>query len=96
MHRINQMLIDKVQRYGAWMQRHRAKGRNWAGLISSRIGWFELLAVKGTLESSAALQFKSINSSVFSFLYGPTLTPIHDYWKNHSFDYTDQNDTLSS
>ena len=25
----------------------------------------------------------------FSLLYGPTLTSIHDYWKNHSFDYTD-------
>ena len=22
-------------------------------------------------------------------LYGPTLTAVHDYWKNHSFDYTD-------
>ena len=31
-------------------------------------------------------QFKSINSSALNFLYGPTLTPIHDYWKNHSFD----------
>ena len=31
-------------------------------------------------------QFKSINFSVLSFLYGPTLTPIQDYWKNHSFD----------
>ena len=41
-------------------------------------------------ESSPAWQFKSINSSALSFLYGPTLTPtltsIHDYWKNHSFD----------
>ena len=26
---------------------------------------------------------------MFSFLYGPTLTSIHDHWKNHSFDYTD-------
>ena len=33
--------------------------------------------------------FKSINSSVFSLLYGPTLTSIPDYWKNRSFDYTD-------
>ena len=24
-----------------------------------------------------------------SFLYGPTLTSVHDYWKNRSFDYTD-------
>ena len=31
---------------------------------------------------------------MLSLLYGPTLTLIHDYWKNHSFDYTDQNDTL--
>ena len=37
-------------------------------------------------ESSPTPQFKSINSSVLSFLYGPTLTSIHDYWKNHSFD----------
>ena len=40
-------------------------------------------------ESSAASRFKSINSLAPSLLYGPTLTSIHDYWKNHSFDYTD-------
>src|SRR5574341_1416016 len=32
-------------------------------------------------ESSPRTQFKSINSSVLSFLYSPTLTSIHDYWK---------------
>ena len=32
-------------------------------------------------------QFKNINSAALSFLYGLTLTFIHDYWKNHSFDY---------
>ena len=37
-------------------------------------------------ESSPTPQFKSINSSALSFLCGPTFTPIHDYWKNHSFD----------
>ena len=37
-------------------------------------------------ESSPTPQFKSINSLVLSFLYSPTLTSIHDYWKNHSFD----------
>ena len=31
-------------------------------------------------------QFKSISSLLFGFLYSPTLTSIHDYWKNHSFD----------
>ena len=40
-------------------------------------------------ESSPTPQFKSINSLVFSFLHSPTLTSIHDYWKNHSFDYMD-------
>ena len=38
-------------------------------------------------QSSPAPQFESINSLVLSFLYGPTLTFVHDYWKNHSFDY---------
>ena len=37
-------------------------------------------------ESSPTLQFKSINSSVLSFLYSSSLTSIHDYWKNHSLD----------
>ena len=40
-------------------------------------------------EFSPTPQFKTINSSAFSCLYGPTLTSIHDYGKNHSFDYTD-------
>ena len=58
----------------------------YSRLISFRIDWFDLLAVQGTLESSPTPQFKSTDSSVLSFLYGPTLTSIHDYWKNHSFD----------
>ena len=37
-------------------------------------------------ESSPTPQFKRINSSVLSFLHRPTLTSIHDYWKNHSLD----------
>ena len=37
-------------------------------------------------ESSPAPQFKSTNSSALSFLYGPILTSIHDYWKNNSID----------
>ena len=37
-------------------------------------------------ESSQTLHFKSINSPVLSFLYSPTLTSIHEYWKKHSFD----------
>ena len=41
---------------------------------------------RGSQESSPIPQFKSINSLMLSFLYGPTLTSIHAYWKNHSFD----------
>ena len=59
-------------------------------------GWFPLgwlvwspCCPRDSQESSPAPQFKSISSSVFSLLYGPTLTCIHDYWKNHSFDSMD-------
>ena len=41
---------------------------------------------RNSQESCPTPQFKSINSLVLSFLYSPTLTTIHDYWKNHSFD----------
>ena len=61
----------------------------YSRLISFRIDWFDLHAVQGTLESSPTPQFESINSLALSLLYGPTLTPVHDYRKNHSFDYMD-------
>ena len=60
-----------------------------SGLISFRMGWLDLLAVQGALKTSPKPQFKRINSLAFSFLYSPTLTSIHDYWKNHSLDWTD-------
>ena len=62
----------------------------YSGLISFRMDWLDLLVVQGTprdsQESSPTPQFKSINSLVLRFLYSPTLTSIHDYWKNCSFD----------
>ena len=58
-------------------------------LISFRIDWFDLPVVQGTQESSPVPQFESISSLALSLLYGPTLTSVHDYWKNHSFDYMD-------
>ena len=61
----------------------------YSGLISLRMDWLDLLAVQGTLKSLLQHQFKSISSSVLSFLYGPTLTSIHDYCKTHRFDWTD-------
>ena len=55
-----------------------------------RIDAFELVgspcSPRDSQESSQTPQLKSINSLVLSLLYGPTLTSIHDYWKNHSFD----------
>ena len=60
----------------------------YSGLISSRTDWFDLLAVQGTHKSLLQHQFESINSSALSLFYGPTLTSVHDYWKNHGFDYT--------
>ena len=50
----------------------------WTGWISSQS--------KGLSRVFSNTQFKSVNSSVLSFFYSPTLTSIHDYWKNHSLD----------
>ena len=63
---------------------------HYAGLISFRIDWFDLLAVQVTLKSFFPTpQFKSMNSLALSFLHRPALTSIHDHWKNNSLDYTD-------
>ena len=58
-------------------------------MISFRIDYFDLLAVQDSQESFPAPQFESINSSALSLLSGLTHTSVHDYWKNHSFDYVD-------
>ena len=58
----------------------------YSGLISFRMDCLHLLVVQETLDSPPTPQFKSIHSSVLSFLYGPILTSIYDYWKNDSFD----------
>ena len=54
------------------------------------IDWLDLLASQGTLKS--LLQNHVSKASILrcsAFFYGPALTSIHDYWKNHSFDYMD-------
>ena len=54
--------------------------KEYTGLISFRMDWLDLLAVQGTLkESSPTPQFKSISSSLLSFLHSLSLTSIHDY-----------------
>ena len=48
--------------------------------------FWSLCSPRDLQESSPTPQFKSINSSALSFHYSPTLTSIHDHWKNHSLD----------
>ena len=62
------------------------KSQGWSP--SEWTGWISLQS-KGLSRVFSNIRFKSINSSVLCFLYSPTLTSIHDYWKNHSFDKTD-------
>ena len=59
----------------------------YSELISFRIDWFNLLAVQrlSWVFSSTTVQ----KHQFFAQFYGPTLTFIHDYWKNHSFVYMD-------
>ena len=59
----------------------------YSGLISFRMDSVgSPCSPRDSQEYSPTPQFKNINSSALSFLYSPTLTSIHDYWKNHSFD----------
>ena len=62
-------------------------------LLMNIQGWFPLgftglipCSPRDPEESSPAPEFKLINSLALSFLYGPVLTSIQGYWKNHSFD----------
>jgi len=67
----------------------------YSGLISFRTDC--PCSPKDSQESYPAPQFKSISSLAFILLYGPSLTSIHDYWKNYRFDYMylcQQNDVL--
>ena len=63
----------------------------YSGLLSFKIDWFDLLAVQGTLKS--LLQHHSSKASILQdsalFIVQLSYPSIHDYWKNHSFDYTD-------
>ena len=56
------------------------------GLTCFRMDWLDLLATQGTLKSR--LQHHSSKASILrrSAFFIVQLSPIHDYWKNHSFD----------
>ena len=62
----------------------------YSGLISFRIHWFDLLAFQGTLKS--LFQHRSLKATILQcsvFFMVQLSTVVHDYWKNHSFDYAD-------
>ena len=59
------------------------KSQGWSPLEWT--GWTSL-SPRDSQESSPTPQFKSINSSALSLLHSPSLTAIHDHWKNHSLD----------
>ena len=63
-----------------------SSSNGYSGLISIRVDWLDLLEVQGTFKS--LLQHDSSKHQFFGtqLSYTPTLTAIHDYWKNHSFD----------
>ena len=85
---VNQLFVSGGQRIGA--------SASASVLPMSIQGWSPLkltdlisLLSKGLSESSPAPQFENINSLAFCLLYGPALTTIRDYWKDHSFNCTD-------
>ena len=79
---MSQLFPSGGQRIGASAWESVLPMNEYSRLISFKMDWLDLLVVQLTLKSF-------LNSSVLSFLYSPTLTFIHDYWKNHRFDYTD-------
>ena len=58
----------------------------YLGLISFRIDWYDLLAVQGLSRVFSNTTAQKHQSLALSILYSPTISSIHDYWKNHSFD----------
>ena len=77
-------LCIRWPKYRSFRFRTSVLSMNIQGWFPLGIDWFDLLAIQGTLKGPAP-QFKSINSSACSLLYGPTLTSIHDYRTNYSF-----------
>ena len=73
-----------------WSFSFNISANEYLGLISFRIDWFDFLPVQGTLKS--LLQHHSSKASILwcsAFFTVPTLTSIHDCWKNLSFDCMD-------
>ena len=78
--------LHQVAKVLEFQLQHQSFQRN-PGLISFRMDWLDLLVVQGTLKS--LLQCHSSKASILwcsAFFIVPTLTSIHDYWKNSSLD----------
>ena len=75
--------VAKVLQFQLQYQDFNINTQDW-----SPLGWTGRIALqsKGLSRASPTPQFKTINSYALSFLYSPTLTSIHDHWKNHSLD----------
>ena len=84
--KISQLFAWSGQRIGVSASVLSTNTQDW-----SLLGWTGWISCspRDSQESSPTPQFNSITSLVLSFLYSTTLTSIHDYWKNHSFDWTD-------
>ena len=63
----------------------------WIFMVDFLYNWliWSPCSLRDSQESSPTLQFEGISFWMLSLLYGPALTSIYDYWKNHSFDYMD-------
>ena len=79
--------VAKVLEFQLQHQSFQWNTQDWAPL--GWTGWISLQSKGLSKESSPIPQFKSINFLALSFLHSPTLTSIHDHWKNHSLDQMD-------
>ena len=77
-HEVDKVLEFQLQRHS--LQRNPRADLLQNGLVGSPC------SPRSSQESSPTPHFKCINSSVLSFLHSPTLTSIHDHWKNHNLD----------
>ena len=75
------MKVKESEKVGLKLSIHKTKI-----MASGPITSWQIDGESGNSERLYFGGFKSINSSVCSFLYSPNLTSIHDYWKNHNFD----------
>ena len=81
-------LLIRLRKYWS-LSLSTSPSKEYSRLIYFRIDWFDLLAVDGTL--NCILPYRRSKALIFwcslSLLYGPTLTSIQDYWKNHSHSF---------